>query len=66
MMIGHRKMKTIPLTQGQVALVDNEDFEFLINYGSWYACKHNNGFYALCSKVQMVKVYVGTFENKIG
>src|ERR1035437_2353458 len=39
-------MKTIPLTQGQVALVDDSDFEELTKY-RWYARRNKNGaFYA--------------------
>ncbi len=38
-------MKKIPLTQGQVALVDDADFEAL-NRHKWYAQKYKNGFYA--------------------
>lgn len=38
-------MKEIKLTQGQVALVDDEDFEYL-NQFKWYAQKDNNTFYA--------------------
>ncbi len=37
--------KKIPLTQGQVALVDDEDFERL-NQHKWCACKGHNTFYA--------------------
>ena len=39
-------MKTIPLTQGKVALVDDEDYDFL-NQWKWYAYKHRNTYYAV-------------------
>lgn len=41
-------MKEIQLTQGQVALVDDEDFESL-NQFKWCAHKHGNTFYAVRS-----------------
>lgn len=38
-------MKTIPLTQGLFALVDDEDFEYL-NQWKWYAARQWNTYYA--------------------
>lgn len=38
-------MREIQLTQGQVAIVDNEDFEKL-NQFKWFAFKKGNTFYA--------------------
>ncbi len=38
-------MKTIPLTKGMFALVDNEDFEYL-NQWKWYASEGVNTYYA--------------------
>ena len=39
------RMKTIPLTQGKVALVDDEDFEWL-NQWKWFAQKSKQTYYA--------------------
>lgn len=38
-------MKTIPLTRGCVAIVDDEDYEFLAQW-KWYALKQPNTYYA--------------------
>lgn len=39
-------MKTIQLTQGQVALVDDEDYDWL-NQWKWYALKDSHTWYAI-------------------
>ena len=38
-------MKTIPLTQGQVATVDDEDYEALMQH-SWCVLRHKRAWYA--------------------
>jgi len=39
-------MKTIPLTQGKVAIVDDEDFD-RVSQKKWYAQHNKNTFYAM-------------------
>lgn len=39
-------MKQIPLTQGQVAIVDDSDFEYL-NQFKWWVQKRKHGFHAV-------------------
>lgn len=45
-------MKEIKLTQGKVALVDDEDFESLNAY-KWCASKHHNTFYAVRTTIRV-------------
>ena len=49
--------KEIQLTQGKVALVDDEDFEYL-NQWKWYVQKWNVGYYAV-RNVRNNKKYIG-------
>jgi hypothetical protein len=39
-------MKEIQLTQGRVALVDNEDYDFVMSFGKWGIEKRKNTMYA--------------------
>jgi len=39
-------MKKIELTQGKVALVDDEDYERIVSRGKWYAHKSGKTWYA--------------------
>lgn len=54
--------KEIPLTQGQVALVDDDDFEWLSQW-KWQAYRKKNTWYAKCWKdgkaVKMHKLITG-------
>jgi hypothetical protein len=40
-------MKEIPLTQGKVALVDDEDYDRLVAMGKWYAMYTKHKWYAM-------------------
>lgn len=42
-------MKEIPLTQGQVALVDDADYDWLMQW-KWCAYRHRHTFYAVRSE----------------
>ncbi len=39
-------MKHIPLTQGKFAIVDDEDYEYLMQW-KWYALRNGNTYYAV-------------------
>ena len=47
-------MKEIELTQGQITLIDDEDFKYL-NQWNWWAAKRKNTYYAARSKKVMNK-----------
>jgi len=51
-------MREIPLIKGQVALIDDEDYELVSQY-KWYAswCSSTNSFYAI-SKVEDKSTYL--------
>lgn len=53
-------MREIKLTQGQVALVDDEDFE-RVNRLKWYAEKRGNTFYARHDFTDGTKIYMHHF-----
>lgn len=39
-------MKTVPLSQGKVALVDDDDYEFIARF-RWYAARNRHTWYAM-------------------
>lgn len=69
-------MKEISLTQGKVAIVDDEDFEYL-NRWKWHARKNGQTWYALRSKswriqgkrygitIPMHRVIMGAPEGRV-
>lgn len=50
-------MKEIPLTQGKVTLVDDEDYEYLIQW-KWYALKNKATVYAVRTVRRGVLLYM--------
>lgn len=46
----------IPLSKGQFALIDYEDFELVSKY-KWYAKKSKNTYYAVCSVDKYLKMH---------
>jgi len=64
-------MIEIPLTQGKVALIDDEDFELVSQY-KWYAHKQPYTFYAATMSprpnrklIKMHRIICGVFETNI-
>lgn len=58
-------MKEIPLTQGMVALVDDEDYDELMKY-KWHALKSRGGYYAArIHYVYMHRQILGFPDSKI-
>jgi len=55
-------MRTIDLTQGQVALVDDEDYEYL-NQFNW--CYYRTGYAGRSSKISLGKRYVILMHRQI-
>jgi len=62
-------MKEIKLTQGMIALVDDEDFDYL-NQWRWYVHKERYSYYALRSvknsnkkTIAMHRIIMGTPDN---
>ena len=49
--------KEIPLTQGKIAIVDDEDFELVIQY-KWRSHKGRNTFYARSDKVGYLHKFI--------
>jgi|SRR6185369_13666149 len=58
--------RLIPLTQGQFAIVDASDYEWLMQW-KWQAKKHENGFYAQRSKRKKGQViYISMHREILG
>jgi len=58
-------MKEIKLTQGKVALVDDEDFDYL-NQFKWHASKSRKTFYASRGKNPAIKMHRFIMKTKEG
>ena len=57
-------MQEIPLTRGQVALVDDSDYKFLSQW-KWYAHKSPGGFYAARNAPRKNKIRHPIFMHRV-
>lgn len=63
-------MKEIPLTNGKIALVDDDDYEWLSQW-KWYSRKHRNSFYAQRSiwengKIRTLQMHIAIMGKREG
>jgi len=63
-------MKLIPLTQGQIAIVDNEDYEYLMQW-KWFAIRHGRTHYAArhettSSKSRLIRMHQALLPAPLG
>ncbi len=56
-------MKLIPLTKGQVAMIDDKDYE-IISQRKWYARKFGNSFYAMRSSNRQNGIQTTIFMHR--
>lgn len=67
--VGVFNMKLIPITQGQFAIVDDEDYEYLMQW-KWSAVKRGRTYYATRQTSRKIKdkkrttIYMHTVVNK--
>ena len=60
----------IPLSQGKEAIVDEEDFDLVLDYGPWFALLSHGTWYALANarktKIYMHRLVMGFPPEQVG